>query len=152
MARIEGEIMINRPVEEVFDFVADERNEPRYNPRMVRAELLTPEPVGLGSRFRAEMRTRPRPMVMTTENTGYDRPRRLASTTRLATMDIQGALTFDPVPGGTRMRWSWDVAPHGLLKLLSPLVVRVGARQERAIWIGLKRMLETQEAPTSPGG
>lgn len=26
MARVEGEIIINRPVEEVFDFVADERN------------------------------------------------------------------------------------------------------------------------------
>jgi hypothetical protein len=31
MARIGGELVINRPVEEVFDFVADERNEPRYN-------------------------------------------------------------------------------------------------------------------------
>jgi hypothetical protein len=29
MAHIEGEILIRRPVEEVFDFVADERNEPR---------------------------------------------------------------------------------------------------------------------------
>jgi hypothetical protein len=67
MARIDGEIVISRPVEEVFDFVADERNEPRYNPRMVSSELLTPEPVGLGSRFRAEMRTRPRPVVMTTD-------------------------------------------------------------------------------------
>ena len=28
MARIEGEIAINRPVDEVFDFVADGRNEP----------------------------------------------------------------------------------------------------------------------------
>lgn len=147
MARIDGEIIINRPVEEVFDFVADERNEPRYNPAMVRAELLTPEPVGLGSRFRAEMRTRPRPVVMTVEFTGYDRPRRLASTTRLATMDVRGGLTFDPVPGGTRMRWSWDVAPRGLLKLMSPLVVRVGARQERAIWTGLKRVLEAKELP-----
>jgi carbon monoxide dehydrogenase subunit G len=152
MARIEGEIMIHRPAEEVFDFVADERNEPRYNPGMVRAEMLTPEPVDLGSRFRAEMRTRPRPVVMTTVNTGYDRPRRLASTTRLATMDIQGALTFDPVPGGTRMRWSWEVAPRGLLKLMGPLVARVGARQERAIWTGLKRLLEAKEAPTSAGG
>ena len=49
MARIEGEIVINRPVEEVFDVVADERNEPRYNPRMLRAEKLSPGPVGLGS-------------------------------------------------------------------------------------------------------
>jgi hypothetical protein len=31
MAYINGEILINRPVQEVFDFVADERNEPRYN-------------------------------------------------------------------------------------------------------------------------
>ena len=151
MARIEGEIMINRPVEEVFDFVADERNEPRYNPGMVRAEMLSPGPVGLGSRFRAEMRTRLRPVVMTTENTGYERPRRLASTTHLSTMEVRGGLTFDPVPGGTRMRWSWDVAPRGLLKLMSPLVVRVGTRQERAIWTGLKRLLEAREARASAG-
>jgi hypothetical protein len=30
-ARIAGDIVIRRPVEEVFDVVADERNEPRYN-------------------------------------------------------------------------------------------------------------------------
>jgi Polyketide cyclase / dehydrase and lipid transport/Fasciclin domain len=129
MARIDGEIVINRPVEEVFDFAADERNEPRYNPRMLSSEQLSPGPVGLGSRFRAVMGSWPRRTTMTTEFTGYDRPRRLASTTRLATMDIQGALTFDPVPGGTRMRWSWDMASRGLLKLLSPLVVRVGVKK-----------------------
>jgi len=44
MTRIEGEIIIDRPVEEVFDFVADERNEPRYNPRMLSAELLSGNP------------------------------------------------------------------------------------------------------------
>ena len=32
MAKIEGQILIGRPVEEVFDFVADSRNEPQYNP------------------------------------------------------------------------------------------------------------------------
>ena len=38
MFQVEGEIIIKRPPEEVFDFVADERNEPRYNPHMRRAE------------------------------------------------------------------------------------------------------------------
>jgi hypothetical protein len=32
MAKIEGKILIGRPVEEVFDF-ADSRNEPSFNPR-----------------------------------------------------------------------------------------------------------------------
>jgi hypothetical protein len=152
MARIDGEIVINRPVEEVFDLVADERNEPRYNPRMVSSELLSPGPVGLGSRFRAVMGSWPRRMTMTTQFTGYQRPRRLALTTHPSAMEIHGSLTFDPVPGGTRMRWSWEVAPRGLLKLMSPLVVRVGARQERSIWTGLKRLLEAKEARTSAGG
>jgi uncharacterized protein YndB with AHSA1/START domain len=152
MVRIEGEIVINRPVDEVFDFVADERNEPRYNPRMLRSEKLSPGPVGLGTRFRAEMRTRPRPVVMTTECTGYQRPQRLASTTRLSRTEIRGTLTFDPIPAGTRMRWAWDVKPRGLLKLATPLVARIGQRQEQAIWAGLKRLLEAQEAPASAGG
>ena len=52
MARVEGEIIIYRPVEEVFDFVADERNEPRYNPRMLDAEQISEGPIGVGTRFR----------------------------------------------------------------------------------------------------
>ena len=151
MAHINGEIIIKRPVEEVFDFVADERNEPRYNPRMLRAEKLTPGPVGLGSRYHAVMQSRPRPVEMTIECTSYERPQRLASTTHLATMDIQGTLTFDPLPAGTRMRWAWQVQPCGLLKLLTPLVARMGRRQEQTIWTGLKRVLEGQQAPFSTG-
>ena len=151
MAYINGEILINRPVQEVFDFVADERNEPRYNPRMLRVEKLSPGPVGLGSRFRAVMRSWPRPTTMTTECTVYQRPRRLASTTRLSTMDIEGTLSFDPVPEGTRVRWSWQLRPRGLLKLLTPLVARMGRRLEQGIWTDLKRVLEGQEAPFPAG-
>jgi hypothetical protein len=55
MVRIEGEILINRPTEEVFDFVADERNEPRYNPKMRLAQRISEGPIGVGTRFRAEI-------------------------------------------------------------------------------------------------
>ena len=40
MTFIEGEIIIARPAAQVFDFAADQRNEPRYNPRMARAEKV----------------------------------------------------------------------------------------------------------------
>jgi hypothetical protein len=45
MTRVTGEITITRPVQEVFDVVADERNEPEYNPAMLRVEKLTDGPV-----------------------------------------------------------------------------------------------------------
>jgi carbon monoxide dehydrogenase subunit G len=152
MARIEGEIIIGRPVEEVFDFVADERNEPRYNPRMLRAEKISRGPIGAGTRFRAEMSGRRRPVAMTIEFTGYERPRRLSSTTRLSAMEIHGGLAFDPVPRGTRVRWEWNVEARGLLKLMSPVVAWIGRRQERTVWANLKRLLEAREASTSAGG
>ena len=51
MTHIAGEVTIDAPVDEVFDLVADERNEPRYNPRIVRAEKVSEGPIGIGSRF-----------------------------------------------------------------------------------------------------
>ena len=144
MVRIEGEIVINRPVEEVFDFVADERNEPRYNPEMHRAEQISDGPIGVGTRFRAETVSRDRTVEMVIEFTGYERPRRLEEIAHMSSMDLQGSLTFDPVPEGTRMRWSWDLEPRGILKLMSPLVARMGRRQEQRIWVGLKHLLEGQ--------
>jgi uncharacterized protein YndB with AHSA1/START domain len=145
MARVKGEIIIHRPVEEVFDFVADERNEPLYNREMLRSQLLSDEPIGLGSRFRAVMSMRGRPVEMTIEFTDYQRPRLLTSKTHLSNMEIQGVLTFDPVPEGTRMRWSWELYPKGVLQLLRPLVRRMGQRQEETIWKGLKQVLEARK-------
>jgi len=142
-AQLAGEIIIQRPAAEVFDFVADERNEPSYNPQLVAAEKITSGPVGAGTRYRAETRTRGgRTVLMTIEITGYDRPRRLDSSTTLAMMDIQGTLIFEPVARGTRMRWSWQVRPRGLLRLATPAIAWQGRRQEQAIWASLKRYLE----------
>jgi hypothetical protein len=147
--RIEGEIIVERPVEEVFDFCADESNEPRYNPRMTHAEQTSPGPIGLGSQFEAEMRTMGRKVAMTIEWTAFERPGRLASWTRLSGMDIRGDLRFDPVDEGTRMRWAWDLVPHGGLKLMGPMITLMGRRQERTIWASLKHVLEASEASTT---
>jgi carbon monoxide dehydrogenase subunit G len=142
MVHIEGETTINRPVDAVFDVVADERNEPSYNPNLRRVEQLTSGPIGPGTRFRAETTRMDRPVEMVIEITAFERPRRLTSTTHLSNMDIHGAVTFDPVPEGTRMHWSWDVEPRGPLRLMGPAIAWVGQRQEEAIWSGLKTYLE----------
>ena len=108
---------------------------------MARAEKLTPGPVGAGTRFRAAM-TRRRSTEMTVELTRYERPSLLASTARLTGMEVSGTLTFHEAGGGTVMRWSWDVRPSGVVRLLDPLVGRLGRRQEQEIWSNLKRLLE----------
>jgi uncharacterized protein YndB with AHSA1/START domain len=131
MAMIEGEILIDRPVDVVFDYVADQRNEPQYNPQMVRAEKITPGSVGKGTRFRSAVASRGRTAEMLIECTGYDRPTLLASTTTMAQADISYTLTFEPTGADTRMRWAGQVRPKGAFRLLGPLITWLGIRQRR---------------------
>jgi Polyketide cyclase / dehydrase and lipid transport len=142
MATVRGEILIIRPVELVFDYVADQRNEPIYNPRMLRSEKITDGPIGVGTRFRATARSGRRLVEMLIEITEYDRARRLGSRTTMSSVDVKGGLAFEPVDGATRMSWSWEVSPKGPLRLLGPLVARLGRRQEQTIWTALKAELE----------
>jgi len=143
MAKIEGGITIGRPVEVVFDYVADQTNEPQYNPNMVRAEKAGAGPIGMGTRFRSAVGSSGRTAEMLIEYTGYDRPRLLGSTTTMKQADIEYTLRFEPVPAGTRMWWSGRVRPKGAFRLLGPLITWVGVRREKRIWASLKRHLES---------
>jgi hypothetical protein len=155
-ARISGEIIIARPTDVVFDFVADERNEPKYNPDLLHADKVTDGPIDVGTRFAATHTSIGRPMDMTIEVTEYDRPRRMESRTTMSWAVIRGVLTFEPEAAGTRMRWAWDVEPKKFARALGPLVGIIGRRQERVVWQGLKRYLEepsdrgAQSLPHSP--
>lgn len=147
MTKVNGEILIERPVDEVFDFVADERNEPLYNPRMLSVEAASDQPAGPGSRFDAVLRSGRRSMPLRIEFTEFSRPKRIESVAHSPMMTTTGGLHFEPVAGGTRMSWSWEVRPRGTLRLMPALVRVIGRREERRIWTQLKHLLEAEPAP-----
>jgi len=140
VAHVAGTIRIEAPQVEVFDAAADSRNEPSFNPAMTQVELLTPEPVGLGSRFRARMGKAG--MDMLVEVTQFDRPHRLGSVTTSSMMETSGTLSFTADAEVTVMTWDWQVRPKGWFRLFGLLVGPLGRRMERAIWAGLKQQLE----------
>lgn len=143
MAHISGEVTIDAPVEEVFDLVADERNEPRYNPRIVRAEKLSDGPVGRGTRFVAQPKGMGAKGRMTLEVLEYDRPHRLHNMVRSSYMQVDGTLTFEEADGGTRLRWDWDMGLVGPMRVMSPVLAVIGPRWERRNWVGLKQYIES---------
>lgn len=142
MARIVGEVTISAPVQVVFDLVADERNEPRYNPRIVRADKVSDGPVGVGARYLVHpknMGPRGQLAVTTVE---YDRPHRLRNTITSSYLHVDGVLTFRQVPGGTRLRWDWQMRLVGPMRILSPLLALIGPSWERRNWVDLKHYME----------
>jgi hypothetical protein len=148
MARVTGSIVIDRPVEEVFDAVADQTNEPCYNASMTASRQVTDGPIAVGTHFWATILIRRRPTEVDIEVTRYERPCVFGSRSVMAGSTAAGELRLDPVASGTRFTWDWEVTVAGPARLLGPFVAIVGRRQEQAIWTGLKDWLENDRATT----
>lgn len=116
MRAIHGHVLIDAPIAAVFDFVADQRNEPRYNPSMAQAQKTTPGPIGVGTQFQATMAGAPHPAAVTITYTKFSRPQSLTSVNRMQGMDIEGTLDFSTEGGQTRLAWSWMLHPRGFLR------------------------------------
>ena len=76
----------------------------------LRADMPLPGPIAV---FHSAAKSMGRAAEMRIELTGYDRPAWLAERTTMRQAGIDGTLTFEPVPDGTRMHWSWHVRPKG---------------------------------------
>ncbi|HYN29162.1 MAG TPA: SRPBCC family protein [Dermatophilaceae bacterium] len=142
MSRVRGSLEIARPVEIVFDVVADQRNEPSYNPTMTESTKVTPGPVGAGTRFDATVMSRGTPLRVTIEYTSFERPHRIDSSSVMGGATMQGHVQCDPTPAGTRFSWDWVVTVTGPARFAGPLIGLIGRRRERTIWTGLKLHLE----------
>jgi hypothetical protein len=80
-------IDIAAPAEEIFDVIVDARNEPRWNPKMLRAQMLTPGPVAAGTTFRVVFGRGVGEALI--EDTKIDRPRSWTATNRSRALDAQ---------------------------------------------------------------
>ena len=121
-------IDIDAAPEVVFDALADQRNEMSWSERIREVEMLTPEPVGVGSRFRARWAGSP---ANTITYTTYERPNRWTAESRSWMLDLNLSLTVEPNGSGSRFASQWDFALHGPLRLLTPVLV---AAFQRDVW------------------
>jgi len=121
-----------------FDLMADVRNLPRWNEGASRAELLTEEPIGQGTRFV----TVNRGQEMTSEVTRFDPPDRLDFDVTSRFMDVGSAFTFTPADGGTTLAIEFEPRPKGVMKVLFPLLSPVIRRDLRTQHLKFKTFCE----------
>jgi carbon monoxide dehydrogenase subunit G len=116
---VEKEVFVQRPAEEVFDFLADVRNEERWNPNVVRIEGAPARPLAVGDTFEGVYRRGGR---MRFELVEAVRPERLLFRGGGRQMGLVATLQLEPVGGATRVRMRGEMEPRGLLKLAAPLM------------------------------
>lgn len=109
---------IDAPQEQVFDLMADVRNEPEWNSQVSKAELRSGEPVGLGSRFMTVNRGQEYEAVIT----GYTRPSDLTFEVSGKAMTIQGRVVFTGDAARSHLDAEFDMQPRGFMKVMLPLM------------------------------
>jgi uncharacterized protein YndB with AHSA1/START domain len=143
-----GNVDIARPVEEVFDYLADARNEPAWLPGAERVEKLTDGPVGLGTRFRGRYA---RAGEVELELVAYERPARVTFRASSRIVEFDDAVELSARGDATELRAVMLARPRGVMRLFEPLMARTMRRQFAANWAFLRDRLEADgdvRAPT----
>ena len=126
---------------QVFDLMADQRNEPIWNTQVTKTDLESPEPIGPGSWFTTVYRGQ----TYTNTITGYQRPSRLTFTVTGKPMTIIARMSFEESGSSTRLRAEFDLQPRGVMKALLPLVRPVVRRDFPRQLAGFKRFCESSD-------
>lgn len=135
MPVVEESVVIARPPEEVFDYLAKADNLPVWDSSIVQAEQVGAGPVGVGTRWRGASKILGRRFEWTTELTEFDRPRRSSSRSVEGKLQFTVTIRLEPADGGTRFTYRVDAASGlgGVFgRLADPFVERAQARTVRA--------------------
>jgi uncharacterized membrane protein len=135
-------VVIARPVDEVFAYVADARNRPSWDDSVESEELTSPEPIGVGSAVRTRMRSMGRDYEYTWEVVEHEPPthQRIESTSG----PFSTTLVYDLADGsdGTSVRFSVTGRPAGLMRVPQPLIARRTQQNLDNGFARLKQVLE----------
>jgi ligand-binding SRPBCC domain-containing protein len=143
--RVEESIEINKPSEEVFDYVSDVGNFPQWTAHTLEVRKDTAGPPQQGDNFTVAIKSVGRRFETPYERTSYEPNRRY--TDRAVGGPIPNQrwdYTFEEVPGGTSLCRAVEVESSGILKLLEPLQKRAIKRQLRKDLQSLKDVLEAR--------
>ena len=140
--RIRSEIQIQRPPEDVFDFLSDFTNLNRWAQNVHTSTRLTGDVCDVGARYRIVGGAMFYKLENTYEVTAHARPQRFAGRN-------EGLINFDEVyeltakNGGTHISQTADVTLPGPAGLLSPIVRMMLSGQIAGDFKRLKKLLES---------
>lgn len=143
MAHSEHETTISRSPQEVYAFLADGLNNPKWRSGVQHIALKNGIPGTVGALY-SQTLTGPggRPIAGDYEITAADPGKRLAFQVVAGPARPSGEYLLSEAPTGTTLRFILELHPKGLMKLMEPMINRT-MRTETAQLDNLKSLLET---------
>jgi carbon monoxide dehydrogenase subunit G len=146
MTTITQSVTVNRPVEEVWDFISDFGNATRWSQGVLEARQTSDGPLGVGSTLQTVVRAFGRRRTADYLVTEYEPRHTFAFEVTSGPMTSRARYSVEPVGAGTRLTASGEAEATGLYRLLAPILVRVLERHSEEDLANVKRILEASVA------
>jgi uncharacterized membrane protein len=137
------EVLISRPLDDVFAFVSDVRNRPQWDDSVKSEELTSPEPIQVGTTVRTRLRSMGREYQYTWEIVEHEPPNQMKVKSTSGPFPTTLSFQFDGQDSGTRVKASVTGRPAGFMRVLQPFIARTTQQNLDRGYGRLKRLLET---------
>jgi uncharacterized membrane protein len=144
MINFTNTIHINRPIEEVYAYLADLEHTPEWNWAITETKKTTSGPATIGTRYR-QTRSVPQPETEVLEITALETDQHIEVHGTLARFPAHLSYHLHGTDSGTELTNTVELEPRGALRLVAPVL---GSRIKRAVADNLgqlKRRLETED-------
>jgi carbon monoxide dehydrogenase subunit G len=145
VARAEHTVIVERPPDEVFEFLTDLSNVTEWQSGAVEVRE-SDGALGVGTTYVEVLQFLGKQIEATIEVTEFEPGRRFSVKARSGPIPFEVRHTLEPADRGsaTRLHVELEGEPGGLLKLAEPLVMRNAKRQIEGDFAALKEMVESR--------
>ena len=128
--RFEATVLIDRPIEEVFAFLADGENDPKFSPRVLEIAKTTAGPPGVGTVYASTVKDAGVKTKREFKLTEFEQPTRIRWTEQSKNMVTAREGGYDLAREGDRTRVTIHnvLEGHGPGKLIAPLALRAARK------------------------
>ncbi len=140
-----GSAVIDRPISQVFAFLADGTNDPKFSPRVQQITKTTDGPVGVGTMFESTVKDAGMTTRRQFELTEFEAPTKIRWTERSKNMVTvpEGGYDLEEVgPTQTKVTIHNTFEGHGFGKLIVGLAARAAIRDAPAFAARIKSAAE----------
>jgi uncharacterized membrane protein len=143
MIEVRSDVTIRRPADEVFAFVADAENNPRWQQGMRSCRWTSDGPIGIGSTYEQRASFLGRDIESTFVVDAFEPGRSITIRTTESTFPITVTRAVEPLPdGGCLVRAHVQGDASGVFRLAAPVMRWMVGRSVRADYRRLRTLLE----------
>lgn len=141
MPKVSKSVLVPRPPQEVFDYLANFETTAEWDPGVDEARQTSDGPVGLGSTFALVANFRGRKIPVKYEVTVYQTNTRVVLVGKNKQFTGTDDIGIAPEGDGTRVSWNADFQMEGIARLFQPFMGGIFEKLSEEAMKGLEETL-----------